>query len=54
MNFYITVFFQAHKVGSEIPIRNLQHLLQIIKADLIIHHQDAHHTQPDAIIKDFI
>ena len=54
MHFDITILLQAHQVGSQVSIGYLQHLLQVIEADLIIDHQDAHHSQPDAVIKDFI
>ena len=54
MHFDITILLQAHQVSSQVSIGNLQHLLQIVEADLIIDHQDAHHAQPDAVIKDFI
>ena len=52
--FDITILLQAHQVGSQVAIGYLQHLLQVVKTDLIIDHQDTHHAQPDAVIKDFI
>jgi hypothetical protein len=41
-------------MSSQISIRYFEHLLQVIETDLLIHHQDAHHPQADAIIKNFI
>ena len=54
MHFYITILLQAHQVRRQVAICHFKHLLQVIEADLVIDNQDAHHTQPDAVIKDFI
>ena len=54
MYFYISILFQAYQVCGKITIGNFQHLLQVIEADLVIHHQDAHHTEADAVVKHFI
>ena len=54
VNFDITIFLQAYQVRSQVSICHFEHLLQVIEADLLIDHQDAHHPQPDAVIKDFI
>src|SRR5258706_12381189 len=54
VHFYVSVFFKADKVGRQVTIRNLEHLFEIIKADLVIYHQDAHHAKTDSVIKYFI
>ena len=54
VHFYIPVLLQVYEVSSEITIRYFQHLLQVIKVDLLIHQQDAHHPQADAVVKHFI
>jgi len=54
MHFYIPVLLEAYQVRSQVSIRHFQHLFQVIETDLIIDHQDAHHTQPDPVIKYFI
>ena len=48
------VLFQTHQVGGQVAICNLQHLFEIVEANLLIDGQDAHHTEPDAVIKDLI
>ena len=54
MHFNISVLFQAYKVSGQVAIRYLQHLLQVVEADLLIHYQDAHHPETNAVIKYFI
>ena len=54
VHFDIPILFKAYQMCSQITIRHLEHLFQIIKADLFINHKDAHHTKTDAVVKYFI
>ena len=54
MHFDISIVFKIHQMGGKISIRDFEHLLEVIKINLLIHHQHAHYAQADAIIKNFI
>jgi hypothetical protein len=41
-------------VRGQVSIGHFQHLFQVIKIHLFVYNEYAHHTQPNAIIKNFI
>ena len=54
MYFDISIVFKIYQVCGEVTICYFQHLFKIIKIYLLIHHEYAHYTQANAIIKNFI
>ena len=52
--FDIAIFLEANQVRGQVAVRHFQHLFQVIEADFIIDHQDAHYTEPNPVIKYFI
>jgi len=54
MYFDVAIFLEAHQVRSQVAVGYFQHLFEVIKTYFIIDHKDAHHTQPDPVIKYFI
>ena len=54
MYFNEAILFQVHQMRSEVPVGELQHLLEMIEADLPIHHETAHDAQPYPAVEDLI
>jgi len=42
VHLYISVLLQAHQMRRQVTIRHLQHLLEVIKAHLLVDDENAH------------
>ena len=54
VNLYKAILFEVGQMGGKVPVSEFEHLFEIVKADLFVHQQDAHHPHPDATIEYFI
>jgi len=45
---------QCHHMSGQVAIRYFQHLLQVIKTDLVVYLQYTHYAQPDPVVEYFI
>ena len=47
-------FLQCLQVGGQVAVSHLQQLLQVVEAEILVHHHAAHYTQPYAVVENFI
>ena len=54
VHFNKAFLLQGHHMAGQVAVGYFQHLLEVVEAHFLIHHEDAHHPQANAVVEDFI